>query len=157
MHIFKFVAALVSLATLLPAEEKPRFETPTKENRVTPLDLLREFEAPEEKDYLLGEGDEIQISVWGRAELSGKHTVGPDGNITLPYVGPFPIANLTRTETDPEKRRKAYHDLAAAISKDRAVIYLYHQRPLFALNAKVSDVEVTGDGYLLFRGMKMAK
>jgi peptide/nickel transport system substrate-binding protein len=83
---------------------------------------------------------------------SGNRNVGKYAN---PEVDR--IANLTRTETDPEKRRKAYHDLAAAISKDRAVIYLYHQRPLFALNAKVSDVEVTGDGYLLFRGMKMAR
>ncbi len=98
MQTFKFVAALLTLATLLPAEEKSGFETPTKENRVTSLDLLREFEAPEEKDYLLGEGDEIQIAAWGRAELSGKHVIGPDGNITLPYVGLFPIANLTRTQ-----------------------------------------------------------
>lgn len=67
------------------------------------------------------------------------------------------LATLTRTETDPDLRRKAYHDLAAAIGKDRAVIYLYHQRPLFALNAKVVDVDVTGDGYLVFRGMKFAK
>ena len=67
------------------------------------------------------------------------------------------LARLTRTETDPDLRRKAYHDLAAAIGKDRAVIYLYHQRPLFALSAKVTDVDVTGDGYLVFRGMKLAK
>jgi polysaccharide biosynthesis/export protein len=98
MHTLTLVALLLSISTLLAAEERSRFETPTKESRVTALDLLREFEAPEDKDYRLGEGDEIVISVWGRAELSGKHTIGPDGNITLPYVGLFPIANLTRTQ-----------------------------------------------------------
>ena len=98
MHTLTLVASLLSISTLLAAEEKSRFETPTKESLVTALDLLREFEAPEDKDYRLGEGDEIVISVWGRAELSGKHTIGPDGNITLPYVGLFPIANLTRTQ-----------------------------------------------------------
>ncbi|MCP8938006.1 ABC transporter substrate-binding protein [Alsobacter sp. SYSU M60028] len=67
------------------------------------------------------------------------------------------IAALTRTETDPEKRKQAFHDLAKAIGKDRAVIYLYHQRPLFALSAKISGVEVSGDGYVLFRNMKLAK
>jgi len=98
MHLLQSVMILLTIASLLPAEEKARFETPAKENRVTALDLLREFEAPAEEDYLLGEGDEIQITAWGRTELSGKHTIGPDGKITLPYVGLFPIANLTRTQ-----------------------------------------------------------
>jgi polysaccharide export outer membrane protein len=98
MQILLSMAVLLTIAPLLSAEEPPRFQAPLKENRVTALDLLREFEAPEDKDYRLGEGDEILISAWGRAELSGKHTIGPDGKITLPYAGPFPIANLTRAQ-----------------------------------------------------------
>jgi peptide/nickel transport system substrate-binding protein len=66
-------------------------------------------------------------------------------------------ADVTRTETDPDKRKKAFHDLAKAIGKDRAVIYLYHQRPLFAMTAKLTDVQATGDGYILFKGMKLAR
>ena len=83
---------------------------------------------------------------------SGNRNVGKYAN---PEVDR--LANLTRTETDPDRRRKAYQDLAHAISQDRAVIYLYHQRPLFALNKKVTDVDVSGDGYLIFRNMKLAK
>ena len=50
-----------------------------------------------------------------------------------------------RTRPPPEGLPGSCH----AISQDRAVIYLYHQRPLFALNKKVTDVDVSGDGYLI--------
>jgi polysaccharide export outer membrane protein len=73
------------------------FEPLRKESGHTPLDLLREFEAPEETDYVLGEGDEIQLQVWGRPELSGKHLIGPDGKVTLPYIGGLAFSGLTRS------------------------------------------------------------
>jgi polysaccharide export outer membrane protein len=60
------------------------------------IEALLQFEAEEEKDYRIGEGDEIAVSVWGRPELSGKHLVGPDGMITLPYAGALRVAGLTR-------------------------------------------------------------
>jgi len=68
-----------------------------KENGHTPIELLSQFEAAEQTDYVLGEGDEIQLQVWGRPELSGKHLIGPDGRITLPYIGAFTVAGLTRS------------------------------------------------------------
>ncbi|MBE0596583.1 MAG: polysaccharide biosynthesis/export family protein [Desulfuromonadales bacterium] len=38
-------------------------------------------------DYLIGDGDQLQVSVWGAPELSTAVTVRPDGKITLPAVG----------------------------------------------------------------------
>jgi polysaccharide export outer membrane protein len=39
-------------------------------------------------DYVIGDGDTLQISVWGSPELSGSSIiVRPDGKITLPNVG----------------------------------------------------------------------
>jgi len=37
-------------------------------------------------DYVIGDGDTLQISVWGSPELSTGATVRPDGKITLPAV-----------------------------------------------------------------------
>lgn len=71
------------------------FTASRKENKITPAHLLEQFDAKEE-DYALGAGDEIAIQVWNRPELSGKHTVGPDGQITLPYAGPVHVEGLTR-------------------------------------------------------------
>jgi peptide/nickel transport system substrate-binding protein len=81
------------------------------------------------------------------------HTIGTRnvGKYSNPEVDR--IADQTRTETDPAKRQEAFHQLAEAIGEDRAVIYLYHQRPLFAMSEKVENVSFTGDGYLLFRGL----
>lgn len=70
------------------------------EHPPTPTELLREFDAPAENDYRLGAGDEIHIDVWGRNELSGKHVVGPDGKITLPYAGSLKVADLTRDQVE---------------------------------------------------------
>jgi polysaccharide export outer membrane protein len=63
---------------------------------LNPRELIRQFEAPEEESYTLGEGDEVTIEILGRPELSGRHVVGPDGGVTLPAAGPLKIAGLTR-------------------------------------------------------------
>ncbi len=57
---------------------------------------LQEFEAAANQEYTIGEGDELDIQVVGRPELSGTQLVGPDGRITLPLSGSFEIRNLTR-------------------------------------------------------------
>lgn len=144
MQTTQFLAAFLSIATLLSAEDKSRFETPTKENRVTALDLLREFEAPEDRDYRLGEGDEIQISAWGRTELSGKHTIGPDGKITLPYVGVFPIANLTRTQAA-EAAQGAWSKFYDAVNVT-VTVQRYEANKIFVLG------RVANPGVLRFEG-----
>jgi polysaccharide biosynthesis/export protein len=61
-------------------------------------DALAAFEDEAEPVYRLGEGDHINLQVWNRPELSGKHVVGPDGLITVPLVGPMRINTMTRDE-----------------------------------------------------------
>ena len=67
---------------------------------------LAEFEAAADPVYLLGEGDHINIQVWGRTELSAKHILGPDGRISLPLTGSLRLSALTRDEAA-ENVRKA--------------------------------------------------
>ena len=59
--------------------------------------------APAEKipvsaDYVLGPGDEIRISVWGKVEGQWRLTVDRDGNITLPKLGVLNVRGLSFNE-----------------------------------------------------------
>ncbi len=49
-------------------------------------------------DYVIGEGDVLQISVWGEKDLSLPVKVRPDGKITIPAVGEVTAANSTVKE-----------------------------------------------------------
>lgn len=51
-----------------------------------------------DKDYVIGDGDVLQVSVWGSPELSTQVTVRPDGKITLPAAGEVVATGLTPTE-----------------------------------------------------------
>lgn len=59
--------------------------------------------APVEKvpvgpDYVIGPGDEIRITIWGKVEGQWNVTVDRDGNISLPKVGILGVTGLTFKE-----------------------------------------------------------
>ena len=60
--------------------------------------VLSKFESAGTEEYTIGDGDEIDVQVMGRPELSGNHVVGPDGKITLPISGSYEIRNQTRED-----------------------------------------------------------
>ena len=120
--------ALIAMAAVLAARaQQPaagKFTAPEPEHIATPADMLHEFDAPPETDYKLAEGDEIQVDVWGRTELSGKHTVGPDGKITLPYGGSVKVANLTREQVEAaavNAWKDSYDSLKVSVSVEHYV------------------------------------
>jgi polysaccharide export outer membrane protein len=77
----------------------PRATTsPVIQLKKNPIELLRELEPPADAPYELGHGDEISVEVAGRPELSSKHVVGPDGQITLPVAGSVVVADKTREQ-----------------------------------------------------------
>jgi polysaccharide export outer membrane protein len=49
-------------------------------------------------DYVIGDGDGLDIAVWGVPELSVNVVVRPDGKITLPAVGDVMATGLTPVE-----------------------------------------------------------
>src|SRR5690606_10987390 len=51
-----------------------------------------------EKEYGIGVGDALQISVWRNAELSVSVPVRPDGKISMPLIGDVAAAQLAATE-----------------------------------------------------------
>jgi polysaccharide export outer membrane protein len=55
-------------------------------------------ETQEAPTYLIGPGDELQITVWAEPELSTSTTVRPDGRISVPLVEDLPAAGKTPSE-----------------------------------------------------------
>jgi|SRR3990172_4608134 len=50
------------------------------------------------KDYLIGGGDLLQVSVWDNKDLSVSVPVRPDGKITMPLLGDLRASDLTPSE-----------------------------------------------------------
>ncbi len=46
-------------------------------------------------DYTIGPGDEVKILLWGRVNANYNLVVDRNGNITVPQIGPIPVAGLT--------------------------------------------------------------
>ncbi|MBX7219095.1 MAG: SLBB domain-containing protein [Blastocatellia bacterium] len=93
-----------------------------KENNATPADKLAEFSAKYDGVYRIGEGDELVLEFWGRPELSGKHVVGPDGNLTLPLTGTLRAAGKSReelAEAAVEALSRFYEDLSATVKVEK--------------------------------------
>lgn len=79
-----------SAAPAVPIPEPPALQR-------HPMDI--ESTQPDaHEEYTLGPGDDIVISVAGRPELSGTHTVGPDGRITIPVVGTVLVGDKSRDD-----------------------------------------------------------
>ena len=83
---------------------------------------LESFEPGLNEEYTLGAGDEITLDFPGRPELAGKHTVGPDGRITLPLVGAIHVADLSRDQAGAAvvaPLGKYYNDLTVTVKIDK--------------------------------------
>lgn len=80
-----------------PNAEKA-FDTPDRSMRNSQMSAIEAFRTDTESitDYLLYDGDDINIDVIGRPELSGVQRIGPDGRISLPVVGSVSVRNMTR-------------------------------------------------------------
>lgn len=83
-----------------PVSRVPAFKPVEKSDHVvfpSAADLAL-LEADADPVLRLGAGDVLSLQVWGRPELSGRHTIGPDGVISVPMAGPTRVAALTREE-----------------------------------------------------------
>ncbi len=50
---------------------------------------------PVPSKYVIGPGDEVKILMWGRVNAQLNLVVDRNGNITVPQIGPIPVAGLT--------------------------------------------------------------
>ncbi len=107
-------------------------------------EALAEFNASvnaqSDENYLLGQGDKISINVWNHPDLSGAHTIGPDGKITVPLIGVQKITDLSR-EQAAEQIKKAllpyYQQVNASVKIEE-----YTANKIFVLGRVVKPGEV---------------
>lgn len=78
------------------AQRAAHFSVPDKSTSFSSLSALQAFEAEVEPEYRLGPGDEVDVYVAARSELSGKQTVGPDGRLSLPLIGGIEVRDVSR-------------------------------------------------------------
>lgn len=62
--------------------------------------LARHAAADTASDYRLGNGDQVRLTVYDEADLSGQFTVDGAGRITIPLVGAVTAEGLTAREIE---------------------------------------------------------
>ncbi len=97
------VSVAIVLGAILPPlpamAQLPKFEE-VDEQFPSFEETVRQFPTTgnTEFTYLLGPGDEIQITVFDHEEFNGRKVVLPDGTITLPLIGRVRAADRTIPE-----------------------------------------------------------
>ncbi|PSB21100.1 polysaccharide export protein [filamentous cyanobacterium CCP1] len=86
------LAALAQTVPSLDAETNPDLEVDIPPETV--------FETPQQlpSDYLLGPGDEVEITVFGYEEYTGRKVILPDGTISLSLIGSIEAEGQTTDE-----------------------------------------------------------
>lgn len=103
-------------------DARAAFAVPERRIEPTNYALLKQFEQAGDQVYRVGPGDEINLDVAARPEISGPHLVGPDGVITVPFAGPVTIGGLTREAAAAritEVLTPYYLDLAVTVAVSR--------------------------------------
>ncbi len=81
--------------------------------------------------YRLGPGDQLDITVLGANELTGRYTVQADGTISMLLIGKIPAAGLTADAL--EKRIAAELVEGSYITHPEATISVITYRPFYIL------------------------
>jgi polysaccharide export outer membrane protein len=98
------------------------FEVPDRSKTYSTSEVVQAFKAEVETEYRVWDGDQIQVDVLGRPELSGLHTIGPDGQITLPVAGVLLVRNKTRqdaAQTITQALSRYYKDIFTTLRVER--------------------------------------
>jgi polysaccharide export outer membrane protein len=98
------------------------FEVPDRSTTYSTTEVVQAFKADVETEYRVWDGDQIQVDVLGRPELSGLHTIGPDGQITLPVAGVLSVRNKTRqdaAQTITQALSRYYKDIFTTVRVER--------------------------------------
>jgi len=85
-------------------------------------------------EYHLGNGDLIEVSVFGVDNFKQQVRVDSAGDVTLPYVGAMPVAGLTATQVG-EKVRSLLDGKYIKNPQVSVFVVEYRSQPVFVLGA----------------------
>ena len=72
-------------------------------------------------NYVLGPGDELQVSVYGIQEFSASIPVSVEGKVTIQYVGQIPVAGMS-IEAATQKIRTAFARVYSTVSSGQSQV-----------------------------------
>lgn len=82
------------------------------------------------KEYVLGVGDRVRLTVYGETDLSGDYEVGSTGIIAMPLIGDIVAANTTLNQFEKSVKSK----LSQGYLRDpRVNAQVVNYRPFFIL------------------------
>ena len=87
----RLIRFLVVIACAGPVHFATAQTTPRSSNTAAPAATIA---TPVPDDYVIGPEDVLGITFWREQDMSGDHTVRPDGKITLPLIGDVVAAGL---------------------------------------------------------------
>lgn len=90
-HALTFALLLTTAVTSF-AQQRPPAPAPAARPGAPPAAATASSAPP---GYTIGPEDVIGVLFWREPEMTGDHTVRPDGRITLPLIGDLPAAGMT--------------------------------------------------------------
>lgn len=72
-------------------------------------------------NYVLGPGDELQVSVYGVQEFSASIPVSVEGKVTIQYVGQIPVSGMS-IEAATQKIRNAFARVYSTVSSGQSQV-----------------------------------
>jgi len=109
-----FVCALVIISTSAAAQDDPKpspSATQTDpESKPAPPATVPDNSRVDNKTYVIGENDVLDIDVWKEKEISRAIPVRPDGKISLPLIGEIQASGMTplQLQDDIAQRLKSF-------------------------------------------------
>ena len=96
----------VALAQNKPGQDgSPKSDPMEEPSRVVPQPVDRSSEqksTPQTNSsaYVIGPGDEVEVTVYGTPDLSKRTRVSDDGNISIPLIGSVRVGGLSSSEAE---------------------------------------------------------
>ena len=101
------------------------------------------------RDYRIGAGDVLKITVWGHEDLTRTSVVAADGRMPFPLIGDVPVASLNPTQL--EVRLRELLGVYVVDPQVTVVVQEYRSQKVFVLGEaeKPGTYALTGQATLL--------
>lgn len=110
------------LRTLIDTEQQEKGLLSKSEMDGAYHDFLSPIDIPAIEDYVLGPGDSLKISIWGKIQENFSLPIDAEGKIFLPKSGPMYIWGLKFTDAEQrikESLLKSYINVDVSVSMER--------------------------------------
>lgn len=136
----KLLTLLVLLASTALAQQPPSPQSPSAGQQPAGQSnsrwnqRIQQLSFSGTGEYHLGNGDLIEVSVFGVENFKQQVRVNSSGGVTLPYVGTIPVAGLTATQVE-EKMRSLLDGKYIKNPQVSVFVVEYRSQPVFVLGA----------------------